>query len=704
MSQQEWRIVVCENDLTPVSPSVIITEAVAGSIEGRRMLNGPGSLTLTLPEDHEQLDEITTARVLRFDQYDSELGGFVALGCFYPRRRRPVKRGPSGPAVRQVRWDCPGIAVDLDDTVVKSRNGSETPWGPRRYFDWRTPELSVTGWGAPHVRGLQSDKTLIPPDGYAGGPRSYPAPNARFLWSQAPVAGQDAPGYAIFHNTFTLATEKVVRAYPLGDDLYDLAIAGESIMRFNDPAGTGFQPDYRPLRLKAGTYTVRFMVQNRPRPGITNNSGAACLAIGYDSTAELYSATRRVENLALITSSSSSWKCLAVLDGDPMPGFTFGHRFRILFAESTGRGEIPGWTANCTNTVDAAGVSWPTSEGDSYDVLLSLADVLAQDVGRGWVEWVPRRNARTIDLYVEAGTYRPDAALEFGESITDLSEDEDLTPAVDGLTVGYQGGFVDVGSGPRRAGFQTDAETEQEAVRLGETELARLDPDRQLAVTLRIDPVDRDRTPGLGFDVGDTVDTPAGQLRCLAYGWKVQGRRITWIPEFSTIREELAERQARIARRQLPGSLGGRSESVAPTTPNQPDVQTLGTEVLTWSTDSSLEQELEPLALAVEGRVHHIRVIAGEHPPIGGDMEFWLNVNGTRYLGPMTLPQGPVLSGDDEIDALPQEWESEALAVYGGPNIHFSIEITQGSGHGRLTFEATAAPLPMGDTGTPATS
>lgn len=689
-----WRIVVCndDHDLTPVDPPVVIDQVKAGSLSGRRPQSAAGTMTLALPIDMAQVDEIRADRVLRFDQWDPEPGNWAPFFAAYPRRVKPVLAAPGGAGARIATWVCTGIGSDFDATVVHARNSPAVPFGPKRAFDWRTPELDTSTWAAPHGRALQGDKTATPPLGYAGIPRNSPNPLAQLIWGQAPVDGDHDPvGFCIFDSHFTLTETSLVHVYPLGDDLYDVALAGESVMQFTDRNGTGFHPDYRPLRLEPGTYTVRALVENVDRPENPTNSGVFCLAIGRDTTEEIYGADRHTEEWIRVT-AVAGWKTLAY--PELMPGFTFGHRFKILFDESQARGEIPGWAIDFDEFVDSAGAEWPVSQGNIYDVLCSLTDVLNKDAEEGWIDWVADPAAKVLHAYVHQGFTVLGAAMFVGEQITDLATDEDLTPSVTGLEVGWRGGYFTAGDPPRRAGFSTDAETLDEAQRLSIAQLVRLDPAAQKSVTVGIDPMDRRTIPGLGFDLGDSIPFSMGMLRARAFSWKVDGRRILWVPEFETLRQEEADRQARIAKRLLPGSLSGRSETVAPTTPLQPAGGTLGAEVLTWGTDSSLEGSLPPQSLMAEGRVHHVRIIAGEHPPIGGTLTWWLQVNGIDTFGPFTLAQGPPLTGDDTIDSIPQEHESTALVIHGGPTIQFAPNITHGSGHGKLTFELTASPYP----------
>lgn len=690
---QEWRIEVVNDDasLSSLSPPVVITELVGGSGKFRVPLNSGGTFTFELDPDHPHVGEVTAGRVVRLDVWDRDGEEWVALAAWRPQRPTRTEANKGGRGGRTVKWECDPLSKELERSTVQPANGPGVePWTGVRAFDWRCAELDTSGWGTPDDRGTLGNKTDVLPQGLAGTPRDHPNPLIQFLWPTAPVSGEDTPGtIGVFHATFTTDAAASVRPYPVATDSYVLAIDSETVMAATDPGEDATRrTEVRPLRLPAGTHTVRAMVEVFDRPERPLNVGLFALGVGVEGYATIWgSPNRRMEDWVLYT-GGLGWKA-ALFTPETMPGLTFGHRFRLLF-EERGAGELDGWSLGFTDTLDSAGVAWPSGPishrvGDDYDT------VLRAEVDAGWVEWRVRPDEKVLDAYVTAGEV---TAVDLDGAVMHAEESDDHAPGRGRMLVGWRGGFVSVGTGVGTGFLSTDALTEGEAIAAGLRELSRLDPDEQQSVVLRIDPASGAQTPGVGFRAGDWVTTPLGLLRCVAVAGQVVGRRVVWTPEWSTVAEGAAERQARVLRRAVPGSLAGRSEQVAPTTDRQASIQTLGAEVLTWSVDIAEEMVLPAQTLTTEGRGHHLRVIAAEHPPVGGDMVFWLAANGQKFFGPYTLPQGPAITGDDDIDSMPQEWESTAIVAHGGPDIYFTIEITQGSGHGALTFELTCSHIP----------
>lgn len=656
------------------------TDVIAAS--GLDELNEHGNGSITLLAGTPALASIEDRCIIAV-AHRNAAGGWVPAHAWIAEVHQDTLVAVGDGTKLATTWTGRGLLGMLKDSPIVERQPQ--PYTPELRVDWASPEVPATTWAAPHVRSIQGLTGVVPPVGWAGQPWSYPNPLVRLLWATAPVGAppHDDPGFVVFHNTFTTSGPETIHVYPIGDDTVQVAIDGAVLAPESDPTSTAMnETAYRKLEIPAaGTHTVRVLVQNVAHPSIATNSGCMGIAIGREQIQTVFGGPHRVIDW-LLTSASSGWKCLPFATRADGPGLNNGELHNLLFVRAQARGELTGWTFSFNTVNDSAGAPWPQLPGTSFSTDRTLYDVDGEIAGEGWATFRAGATALRLDAWINRGTVRAGAAVETAVNATVLQRVGDSSAALTGLRVMWREGAVTVGTGPRVGIMSTDAETETEAIRRGTAQLAQSGPAEQ--VTLAWIPTGDDDTPFIGLEVADTIPTPAGDLRVVSIAWALAGDSITWTVELVTPRMGELDRQARLNRRMAAGSLGGRSDLVAPTTVRQPAAGTVRTETISFQPPdpATIGVDSPPETLSAPGVVHRARIFCSDATAATGPTTLDLRINGSPSLWSFTLPAGQT-----------EAWYT-ALVIVGDTNIGYTLRPSAIGGHKGINCELVASLLP----------
>lgn len=670
-------------DETQTTLIATLSDVVAAG--GLDQLDGNGTGHLTVLRSNPGAAHLVAGRIIAV-AVRSTSGGWVPAHSWVLERPVDTIVSTREFAGAAVQWTGRGTITLLEKSPIVARQAA--PYAPELRYDWSAPEVSAATWAAPHQRNIQGAVGTTPPDGYGGVPWQYPNPLARSLWPVAPLAGppaHDAPGWAIFDAVVTLAGNERIHSFPAGDDTISVAIDGTVIRAETDTAATAMgDAAVRTTDLPAGTHTVRVLVENVDRPAIAANSGAMYFSLARDIVSTVFGGSHRILDWLLTTSTTGAWKALLVTDPANMPGLTPGAMWADLVAKAHGRGELPGVTVAGTGAADHTGVAWPGPiPGKVFAAGRTLLEVRDELAGEGWCHLRMAPDSLQLRPTVHPGGTAA-AVIAVGVNAAALEDTGDSSGVLDGIEATWRYGSVRVGTGPRVGSMSTDAETAGEATRLATAQLAALSAASE-GRTLSWRPDTDATTPFVGFTVGDTITGPSGPVQTTSIGWELAADSITWAVEVDTPRTVAADLADRVRRRSFPGSLGGRSDLVAPATPTQPAASTLRGETLTFAPQSDppvIGQMSPPMTLSAPGVVQRARLSCADASGSTGPTTFALRINGAASLWSFTLPTGAT-----------EHWDT-ALVIVGDTNIAYTLGATAVGGHTGVNVELIASLLP----------
>jgi len=358
------------------------------------------------------------------------------------------------------------------------------------------------------------------PNSQNNGNGSSPTPTyvgTYWIWPSA--AAETDIGYAFFRDTFTLATAS---AFPVtfsvtADNLFTLFLEGVPIL--GEDADTWMWQGYKEVTilLPAGTYQVAAVVENT---GITDglaNPGGFIYAAYVNDTNAIPTAIAHV--------TDSNWE--TEFDASVWPGWTPGQIITQFTDEAIARGGLAGYTYLDTYgaAIDTDGNDWDSLDTATSSIYIpSFAirvgatgiDLLNQLNQEGWIDWHFKPGALTLDAWA-GGQVGSVSGVSFVEGTNIGSLERGSTkPYANVLLVQWADSMIEVvdSSAVTAYGtrvedvYSTDADTEDDATRLGRIELARRVVDAKAAVVMVVEPVSAADCPYEAFGIGDYVTIP----------------------------------------------------------------------------------------------------------------------------------------------------------------------------------------------------
>ena len=321
----------------------------------------------------------------------------------------------------------------------------------------------------------------------------------------------------------------------------------------------------------------------------------------------------------LVCKSDTSWKMTS-----SVPTITPGLVVGDLIGEAKVRGALPAVSATFDDTLDTKGVEWPAVVGQwpmrvGEDTVQTVLDAFCD----GYVEY--NMSCATdfgdLDVWVGDGVDDADgnpadgAGQVVGVSIAKGVNALDVRRLVAaniqnaGLVM-FDGGILEVeitGStsvwGRREVGLSLGRCDGPAALNVA---AANLLPASEPSTSVEADvlPAGDADTPLVGFGLGDwvTVATRGGTSseRCLAVNFALSDLgELELRPEFSTLREVVAQRHQRAISRTNGGTLDGRSRTARPSSPSIDRVEVRQPFEVTFSTDGSYEVQVTDLTAPV---------------------------------------------------------------------------------------------------------
>lgn len=364
----------------------------------------------------------------------------------------------------------------------------------------------------------------------------------------------DAAGFYFFRAEFTLADFTGVTFTVTGDNFFTLylqgvPILGEPISNTDHWMWQGWK-DHQ-MFLPAGTYTIAAVVYNISFDDLGATAPVpqpACPAEGraagsyYTNPGGLLTVVFQngdaVTAPVHILSSDDTW--ISHYEEEFWPGWTPGQIIQQLIDEAVISGEIAVYGSNTfTADEDSNTEVWrpfdttynrPDIPSFAVEVGDSLMSALNQMKELGWIHWHVRPGTLILDIYRARvpSSPTPSATLAHGVNLGALERNATAAYA-NALLVQWEGGYVEVEDTPAIAAYgtkvrdilSTDATTEDEAISLGETELAKRAQSAYPNIIAVIEPVNATDCPYEAFETGDYVNVPAQSggtedVRCLS--------------------------------------------------------------------------------------------------------------------------------------------------------------------------------------------
>lgn len=666
------RVQVLDSALTGV---VATLDSSAHDLKAVSELNGLGGVSVSLATVDDQLADILDGRVLRAQVLDDFETGTYTTACqgIYKRSKAtPVSRKGSD---RTKEHTAPGMLWEFTQNSLEGPGPS--PFDDKVRLDWSYPALDRSAWTPAVQRSVVGDRTALPPNGLGGLPRNFPNPLAYWI---APTvgSGSDPVGDWYAHFDYTSTDTETWVIYVTADDGFEAAldnVVGD-FRALDDIGDAAAHTWYWKVRVPAGTHSIDLHVRNLARD-TTNNCSLAAVAVartvitdaGYDEE-------------WIFTTSDSGWVCLATTA--TAPGVTTGTALNLLVP--------PGWSADFTDTTDSDGTTWASGPVifDAYEDRWTL---IRQLCDAGWCDVAADRETRTLHAWVSRGANQPAAAFLAGTNIELAEYTLDASEQATGLWVRDAYGWflvgTDAGATPK---FELgDISDRAEATRLAEAKLAEL-IDPVDAITLKVVCTGAATTPGLGFDVGDTIQAPGpdgvtAPWRVLQWSLGV-GRdgRLEATVQLNSLLRDRVERLARAAKRTTSGALGGRSVSAAPVSPFQQRAGRLDEVVweYTWNGPAS---DLDPAKLV--------------GPPIDIDRPYRLqNINGLCNAATTGATAGALIINGSTVATVTfasgEVRTSETFLLVVGPGDVVTVELDAGTlgDHNTGTLALVGSPMP----------
>ena len=341
-----------------------------------------------------------------------------------------------------------------------------------------------------------------------------------WIWPSA--AAEDDVGYAFFRDTFTTETDQPITFSVTGDNLFTLFLEGVPILGESDDTlmWTGYKEVT--IWLPGGTWQVAAVVQNVDAPSLAFNPG------GFLYAAYVTAADEGGETVAWVHAQVSNAEWKSHFSATTWPGWTPGQIIQKLIDEADTRGslQVPaGLATSFAALVDTDANDWDSLDTETSSIYIpsfaievgkTTGACLAQLHEEGWVDWHVLPTGPTLDVWA-AGQVGAASGVAFvaGTNITQLERGA-TTPYANVLLVQWSKGFTEVTDAAEVTAFgsrvediyATDAETKEDAERLGRIELDRRAQSARAAIVLGIEPTSSTDAPYEAFQIGDTIVIP----------------------------------------------------------------------------------------------------------------------------------------------------------------------------------------------------
>lgn len=633
--------------------------------------NGLGGVSVSVHNIDVDMAEMVDGRVLRaqiLDDFDAGTYTTVGQGVYKREKSTTIALEPSD---RRLTASALGMLWEFTQEIVEGPGPS--PFDDKVRLDWTWPDLDRSAWTAAVQRSVVGDRSALPPDGLAGIPRNFPNPLAYWISPNA-ASGADPDGDWYAHFEYTSSEIETWVIYVTADDGFELALDNVpgDFRALDDTGDAAAYSWYWKVRVPAGDHSIDLHVRNLERDTENNCSMAAVAVARTILTEDGY------DEEWIFTTSDSGWVCLDY--GEPTPGVTPGIALSLLLPT--------GWSASFTDDEDSDGQTWDSGPMvlDAYESKWTLARRISD---AGWCDIAADPETRTLHAWVSRGQNRPAATFANGTNIIRAEYDTDTSEQVTGLAVRDLFGWFMVGddSGAVAKLNLGDISDRDEATRQGEAKLAELVEPLD-SITLDVACLTAATTPGIGFDVGDTIQAPgrdgvSASWRVLA--WTLTLNRLGGLDaklQLNSLSRDRVERLERASKRSTAGTLGGRSLSAAPTSPFQQRAGKLVETTWEWSW-SGAASDLDnlvgpPIRFDRPYRLQRFDLLANTANT--GATEIDLLINGDV--------EATVTASSGSVDG-----ESTFLVVV-GPGDVATVEMTTQGGHDTATLTLVGSPMP----------
>lgn len=275
--------------------------------------------------------------------------------------------------------------------------------------------------------------------------------------------------------------------------------------------------------LPDGTYTVAVVVENVSigvaGEGTTANPG------GFITAA--YIVDQNNVPIDMMFVSDDSWDCLFVPVTGVWPGWTPWQIVDKLIDEAVARGGLTVFNSlTGSATVDTAGDAWrpldpsfdsPYVPSFAVKVGSTILDTVMQLHDEGWVDWHVRPGTFILDMWrARQPSPSSSATLAAGVNIRAL-ERNTTEPYANALLVQWSQSYYPIDDAPAIAAYGTrveamyasDATSEEDAKRIGKTELEKRSQEAYPSVIVIVEPTGSSDCPYEAYDVTDFVTIPA---------------------------------------------------------------------------------------------------------------------------------------------------------------------------------------------------
>lgn len=342
------------------------------------------------------------------------------------------------------------------------------------------------------------------------------------FWIWPSAAAEDDVGYAFFRDTFTTVDPQPITFSVTGDNLFTLFLEGVPILGEDNDELMWLGYKEVTVNLPAGTYQMAAVVQNVSAPALAFNPGGFLYA-AYVSASDVGG-----ETVAWVHAQVSNAEWTSHFSATTWPGWTPGQIIQKLIDEADTRGslQIPaGLATSFTALEDTDSNDWDSLDSATTSIYIpSFAIEVGKTIGacltqlheEGWIDWHVRPTGPTLDVWT-AGEVGSASGITFaaGVNITRLERGA-TKPYANALLVQWSKGFVEVLDAAEITAFgsrvedvfSTDADSLEDAERMGRIELDRRAQSARAAIVLGIEPVSAADAPYEAFQLGDTIVIP----------------------------------------------------------------------------------------------------------------------------------------------------------------------------------------------------
>lgn len=351
-------------------------------------------------------------------------------------------------------------------------------------------------------------------------PLSPPGPDylpTYWIW---PTGEELSLGWAFFRKQITIPTDGAYTFALTGDNYFTIFIEGIPLLgEINEiHCWLGWQEGS--IFLEAGTYMVAAVVENPDWPVALNPGGFICdiYALGVNNAPD-----------TLVTASDNSWNSSFVDAGGYWPGWTPGQIIQKLIDEAVARSEMAIYSSDTFTAMDDTdGDEWrpfdPTFDSPyvpsfAINIGTTIMDALMQLNEEGFINWHVQPGTLILDVYRARPPGAPSSAATLAAGVNLVALERNATaPYANRLLVQWGNSqYIVVDDVAAQAAYGTvvndvyssDATSEADATRIGETELAKRAQGAFPSIVVGVEPTGAADCPYDAYATGDWVTVPA---------------------------------------------------------------------------------------------------------------------------------------------------------------------------------------------------